>query len=222
MSKLAWDLTNKWQRYTVSQKSLLIYSVVLLLLLVTLPIIRIDQLTSQVDTFTLFNWAMTKTRVLTLFSIGFLFAWNASYKFKKLTHQIFGFAGNDTLVNTTLIFILLMLFFSVGDTVGLIKLNFKYGISTTRWFLFIGFYLIVWLLGTLAMARIHHKKSLKSAEISITRDQHTETQKAQFQQHSRPDHWGLFDEESEDEDMYEEDTDEYTQEAAKPRSSQLF
>ncbi len=132
MNKVTAQVGQKWQRYTVREKAFIIYLLGLLILLLLFPIISINQLqTTDVDTYTIFNRYMAKTWFLLLVTIGSMIAWNTSFKFKKFVHQLFGFTANDMLVNTFLLFVVLMSIFSIGDTAALLKQNFSVRISTT-------------------------------------------------------------------------------------------
>ncbi len=144
MNKVTAQVGQKWQRYTVREKAFIIYLLGLLILLLIFPVISIEQLQStKADTYTIFNKYMAKTWFLLLLTIGSMIAWNTSFKFKKMAHHLFGFTANDMIVNTFLLFIVLISIFSIGDTATLLRQNFSVSISTTTGFLVIGVYVVV-------------------------------------------------------------------------------
>ena len=144
MKKVTAHVGQKWQRYNVREKAFIIYLLGLLIILLLFPVLSINQLTtSDVDTYTVFNSYMFKSSLLLLLTIGSMIAWNTSFKFKKMAHQVFGFTANDMLVNTFLLFVVLVSLFGIGDTVTLLKQNFSVRIATTPGFLIIGIYVIL-------------------------------------------------------------------------------
>lgn len=170
-NKVTAQVGQKWQRYTVREKAFIIYLLALLILLMILPVISIKQLnTTSPDTYTVFNSNMTKTRILLLLTIGAMIARNMSFKFKKMIHRLFGFTANDMLVNTFLLFVVLISIFSIGDTAALIRQNFSVSISTTSGFLIIGVFIVLGIAWTIISARVQRKKESKSQSVTVKQE----------------------------------------------------
>ncbi len=192
MNKVTAQVGQKWQRYTVREKAFIIYLLALLILLLLFPVISIDQLNATTsETFTVFNTYMAKTAFLLLVTIGSMIAWNTSFKFKKFIHKLFGFTANDMLVNTFLLFVVLMSIFSIGDTATLLKQNFSVRISTTTGFLIIGVYVVLWIARTVVSARVQWKKQSKSQAVTVKQESdHTHHERG-FDQ-AKKEYEGLF------------------------------
>ena len=108
----------------------------LIVLLLVIPVISIDTLGEDgVQKFSLFNSAMSKSYLLLLLSMLFLFAWNASYRFKNRLYQTFGVTGSAKLINTGVLFLLLCILFVMGDTIALLTENFSSSVGVTSGYL---------------------------------------------------------------------------------------
>jgi len=186
----------KWQRYSGHEKASIVYMLWLLILLLIVPLIKIDQInTTTSETFTIFNAIMAKTSALVLLCIAFLVAWNSSYRWKQALHKSFGFSGSHTITNAFVLFVILCMIFVIGDTVTLLNENFSYRIGTTGWYLIIGIFLIAGIVWQLVVTRLQWKKQMKSD--SITVKSHTDDTKKERDFHQMEKEFqGLFEEES--------------------------
>lgn len=184
----------KWQRYTGHEKASIVYMLILFVLLLILPLIKIDQLNSTVtETFTIFNMFMAKTAVLVICCILFLLARNSSYRWKQTLHKTFGFSWSQTMTNAFVLFVMLSVIYVIGDTTTLLNENFSYRIGTTSRYLLIGGYLIIGILRQLAVTRIHWKKQIKSDSITVKSQIDDSKKERDFQQMEKEFQW-LFEE----------------------------
>lgn len=186
---------HKRQRYSGHEKASIVYMLILFVMLLILPLIKIDQINTTVsESFTIFNAAMIKSSVLILICIGFLIAWNSSFRWKQMLHRSLWFSWSHTITNAIVLFIILCMVFVIWDTVTLLNENFSYRIGMTGWYLSVWIFLIAWILWQLAVTRIQRKKQMKSD--SITVKSHTDDSKKErdFQQMEKEFQW-LFEDE---------------------------
>lgn len=191
----------KWQRYSWQEKATIIYVLWILMLFLLTPLVKIDQInTTQSEFFTLFDGAMVKTYVIMLISVLFLIVQNSSYSWKKRLHKTFGYSESPWITNAVVFFLILVILFTMGDTVWLLNENFSTRIGTTSWFLIIGIYLIAWIAWQLAFTRIRRKQQIKSDGITIKESKDDTKKKRDFQQMEKEFQW-LFDENSDNKEQ---------------------
>ena len=166
--KVPSSIGNMRQKFDAYQKMFLIYFVILLLLFVTVPLIHISYLWStQVDTFGLLNAYMSKSAILILLIILFLIAYNSSVQRRYTLHKTFWFTHNSYLTNVVGLLIIFASLLSIGDTITLIKQNMSTRVSTGSGFLIIWIYVVLWLMISIMIARIEHKRSTKTTEVKV-------------------------------------------------------
>ncbi len=188
---------NKWQRYTWHEKASIVYVLLLFVFLIFAPLIRIDQInstTSQV--FTLVNTSMIKTFFIIFCAWVFLIAWNSSYTWKQWLHRTFGYSSNAGITNALVLFLILLMLFTLWDTITLISENFSPRIAATRRFLFLGIYLIAWIARQLAITRIAWKKQTKASDVSIKKEVDVTKKEREFEKIEK-EFQGLFENDKE-------------------------
>ena len=194
--KVPSSLGDMRRRFNTYQKMFLIYFILLLLLFVIFPVVEISYLGStQVDTFGIFHAYMGKTAFLITLIIIFLIVYNSSTKRRYKLHKIFWFTHNSYLTNIGGLFMIFIALLSIGDTVTLIKQNMSPRVSTASGFLIIGIYIIIWLMISIMIARIEHKKSTKTTEVNVKTEIDETHLEPRFQQ-AKKEVDGLFGKES--------------------------
>lgn len=183
---------NKRQRYSWHEKASIVYVLGMFIMFLLAPLVKIDQINStSSEMFGLLNQAMTKTSVIILLCGLFLIWWNSSYRWKQRLHRTFWYNGTTSLTNAVVLFIILLMLFTMGDTVGLIRDNFSPRIWATNRFLIVWIYLIAGIAWQLAVTRINWKKQLKSDTVTIKQEIDESKKERDFQQMEK-EFQGLF------------------------------
>jgi hypothetical protein len=163
----AW-LQQTRQQFSGHQKSFALYFVILVVCLLMFPVIKINYLDStQVDTFKLFHGYMWKTASIISLTLVFLATYNFSTQARHFLNRILGMKSSTYLVNVWGLLIILISLFSVGDTITLLKQTFSSRVWTAPGFLILWVIIILWIVRNLMLARIEHKKTGTSKEVTI-------------------------------------------------------
>lgn len=129
------------------EKAFLLYTFLLIILMVALPLFKTWSLSSsETISYGFFNLGMIKTNLLALAVLWTMLWRNLSAKFRQSLYSFFWFRSSDAFVNVLGLFMLILLIFGVGDTVGVIESNFSQRVSTTSSYYVLLIYLILWLL----------------------------------------------------------------------------
>jgi len=156
------------QQFSWHQQSFAVYFVILVVCLLMFPVIEINYLDStQVDRFNLFHGYMWKTASIISLTLVFLAAYNFSTQARHLLNKILGMKSSTYLINVWGLLILLVSLFSVGDTITLLKQTFSSRVWTAPGFLILWVIIILGIVWNLMLARIAHKKTNASKEVTI-------------------------------------------------------
>lgn len=153
------------KHFSNSEKIFLVYTFLLIILLVTLPLFKTWSLSSsETISYGFFNLWMIKTDILALIVIVVLLWWNLSANIRKHLSDFFSFRASDAFVNFLCLFMLILLMFGIWDTVWVIESNFSQRVSTTSSYYITLLYLIWWLLISWYLAYNDWWKMLRQEE----------------------------------------------------------
>ena len=190
-------LVKKRKRYTMSEKFSLLYVIALVVLLLIIPVIKIDSLGEDgKQTFSLFNSEMTKSYILLLLSVLFLLAWNSSFRFKDWLYKTFWLTGSAKLINCGILFLLLCILFVMGDTIALLTENFSSSVWVTSWYLLLWVFLVLWIARQLLAARVQWKAHRSNQVVDVEHTTDDSWKEEQFKQLEK-EFQGLFEGEGE-------------------------
>ena len=154
-----------FKHYSNKEKIFLLYTFLLVILLVALPLFQTWSLSSSESiTYGFFNLGMIKTNILALLVVGTLIWWNLSASIRQSLSKFVGFRSSDAFVNFLCLFMLILLIFGIGDTVGMIESNFSQRVSTTSSYYILLIYLILWLWFAWYLAYTSSSKPLHQEE----------------------------------------------------------
>jgi len=135
------------KNYSMVEKGFLIYSFLLIILLIALPLFQTWSLSSTDSTnYWFFSMGMIKTNILALIVLITMLSWNLSASVRTALGKFAWFRSSDAFVNFFCLFSLILLVFGIWDTVSLIESNFSQRVSTTSSYYIILIYLIIWLI----------------------------------------------------------------------------
>lgn len=120
------DLKNKFalflhafMRFTKDQKTFVLYLFGLAFLLLFFPIISITPVADDTYRIWLLSGDFFTTMVIVFISIAFLLWRNMSFRFKNIVINYLWFKENDDLINFVFLWIIITVFFAIGNTVKL-------------------------------------------------------------------------------------------------------
>lgn len=167
-------ITQKFKRFNMNESIFLIYLVllcILFLILLFVPIIRIDQW--SVMKFRLFSWSFVWTMVIVLISLAILIGWNFSAKFKNLFLTYFGWRENDSLINFLFLFILTTVFLSIKNTANIAYNNATQTMKFSGLWNFVLIWLLLGIIFTLiSVVKWAQKTWKKTKIINVVDDEH--------------------------------------------------
>lgn len=164
---------NYFKNYSLLEKAFLLYSFLLVILLVAIPLFSTGSLsTTETTTYWFFSSWMWKTNILTLVAIAFLIGWNISPKFRQKVQDFVGFRSSEGFVNFLVLFMLTLLMFGMHDTVSVYTNNFSQRVDTTTGFNFILIYLIIGLILSLVSSwkQTHATHTPNEVEVPLEED----------------------------------------------------
>ncbi len=151
-----------FKQHSLLDNIFLLYTFVLIILLIALPVFQIWSLQSTIiEKYTFFWSHMWESSVLIIIMLLFMLAWNLSSEVKKGVYQLVWFRSSNTLINSFCLLTLVLTFFSVKWTIVLYASNFSQKVSLASSYYIILLYLIGWLLLSLWISYRNTKKSLK-------------------------------------------------------------
>ncbi|MDD3262456.1 MAG: hypothetical protein PHR61_01310 [Candidatus Absconditabacteria bacterium] len=187
-------LLQKFTRFTKQQKSFVLYLFGLTFLMIFFPIIKVSPVSGQSYGIWILNGAFFTTMIILLVSLGFLLSWNMSFRFKTMVINSLGFRDNDSLINFAFIAVITTIFFSIGNTIGVVN-NVTATISLSKIYYFTWFYLLAGLIFLLITIIKKAKESAGKTKIINVVDE-----KALKEISNRKSLKGLFDHEKVDEE----------------------
>lgn len=138
-------LFHKFMRFTKNQKTFVLYLFGLAFLLLFFPIISIAPVADETYRIWLLSGNFFTTMVIVFISVLFLLWWNMSFRFKNIVINYLGFKENDDLINFVFLWIIIIIFFAIGNTVKLSQ-----SVTSTIWlttsYYFTRIYLLGWLI----------------------------------------------------------------------------
>ncbi len=138
-----------FKHYSTLEKIFLLYTILLIILMIALPIFKTWSLSStQSISYNFFNMSMIKTNILVVMILGLMIGWNMSSNFRQKIYDLVWFRSSDALVNFVCLFALILMLFGIWDTVWAITSSFSQRLSTTSGYLILLLYLIAWLILT--------------------------------------------------------------------------
>ena len=104
-----------------------IYLLILLILLLSSPLIKIESNTSNeiLSRTWLVSGHLFKTFLIIIISRLILFGWNTSFRFKNFIIGYLGFKENDALINFGLLRIIATAFIGIGDALNVVGIATK-------------------------------------------------------------------------------------------------
>lgn len=138
-----------------------------------------------------------------LLSLAILITRNVSYRFRNFFNMLLGLRHNEYLLNLGLMWVLTTNFFTVGETVRMLKNEFSYEISLSLGYLILTFLLIIGVLIALYFA-LKQAKILKSTHVvHLAQDEDQEDKKHQELKELK----GLFDHQGKHGHSHQEDVE---------------
>ncbi len=135
------------KNYSLIEKWFLIYSFLLIILLVALPLFKTWSLSSsETVNYWFFSLGMIKTNILALIALLTLLSWNLSASVRTALSKFAWFRSSNAFVNFFCLFALILLIFGIWDTVSVIESNFSQRVSTTSSYYIVLIYLIIGLI----------------------------------------------------------------------------
>lgn len=171
----------QFNKYSLLEKGFLVYLIILILLLIILPLFQTGSLsTTETTSYGFFNPWMIKTNILTIILLWFLLWWNFSSNFKQTIYRLVWFRSSDTFINFLGLFMLVLTFFGMSDTVSIFTNNFSQRVGTTLMFTILLLYLIAWLILTLVIAYTDTQKTINPTWDIDVPSQEEKAQEAAF------------------------------------------
>ncbi len=164
-------ILQKFTRFTKEQKWFIIYLAVLVFFVWLFPIVYVNGI-GDTDSYSiwLFSSVYFKTAVFIFLILGVLVGWNISFRFKNLMIRYLGFRNDDNLINFFLLWVVVVAFFGITDTLSVIN-GVTSRISLTFWAYLIQIILLVGLVLNLWLVIKDAKDNGKKAKIITMQDQ---------------------------------------------------
>ncbi len=181
MMQVILQLLQKFTRFTKDQKGFIVYLAVLAFFVLLFPIIHVSDIAnSEITGYSIWLIGNTffKTAVFVVLVLGILLGWNISFRFKNLMIRYFGFRNDDNLINFFLLWIVVIAFFGITDTLSVVN-GVTSRISLTFWAHLIQIILLVGLVFNLWFVIKDAKNNGKKAKIITMQDQDEHTHELQ-------------------------------------------
>lgn len=142
------------------QKSFLGYVLLLLIVLLAFPLLRIQELDSNIPQKSVwfFGSGMLKLQILVIIIFLKLIALNATIKWKKGIYNLFGYTSNEYLDNAFVLMFFFVLILTIGETLGFFADNISTVVTPTAGFLILGVCIVGGIVRQLMLTRLQRKK----------------------------------------------------------------
>lgn len=160
-------------QYSLYEKIFLVYTIILIILFVALPIVEKGSLqTTEIETYTIFNSNMVPFALLTSILLWSMLARNMSSKFKKAVYRTVGFRSTDSFIMFLGLLTITISLFGIHGITSLINNTFSQKIALAS-----GAYIIVFyaLFGMIMALVVSYKNATSwvqmEKEIPVTHEQ---------------------------------------------------
>ncbi len=167
------QLLQKFTRFTKDQKGFIVYLAILSFFVLLFPIISVTGIqNSNIDGYSIWLLWSTffKTAVFIVLILVILLGWNISFRFKNLMIRYLGFRNDDNLINFFLLWIIVVAFFGITDTLSVVN-GVTSRINLTFWAHLIQIILLIGLVFNLWFVIKDAKDNGKKAKIITMQDQ---------------------------------------------------
>lgn len=186
-------LLQKFTRFTKEQKWFIIYLAVLSFFLVLFPIVKVSALW-EIDAYSVWLLSGTyfKTALFIFVSLLIMIGWNTSFRLKNLMIRYLGFRNDDNLINFFLLWIIVVAFFWVTDTLGVVD-GITSRITLSFWAKLIQVILLLGLIFNLWSVLKAAKDNGKKAKIITMQDENHNHHNHELNEQEKKQLKGLFD-----------------------------
>ncbi|HMT01424.1 MAG TPA: hypothetical protein PKD96_02370 [Candidatus Absconditabacterales bacterium] len=168
MNQLLSTILHKFSRYSPLEKTIIIYSFLLFVFFLFVPIISIQPINGANSTIISylfrigqdgfgFNSYFSVSSLIVFGTLLVFIARNISFRFKNFLVTLLGLKNSEYLLNVGLLWILTSTLFTLGETVTLLRNEFTYQISLSYGY----FFLCILLVLGLAFSLFHTLKQAK-------------------------------------------------------------